>query len=72
MLGMESMQCTSTTWAAQHYTWLLIRSTPKGMVFCFMFFSVHERTCEGKDGAVRAASGQEVGHVAPPGVHKDG
>ena len=33
---------------------------------------MHEGTCEGKDGAVRAASGQEVGHVAPPGVHKDG
>ena len=29
-------------------------------------------TCEGKDGAVRSASGQEVGHVASSGVDKDG
>lgn len=34
--------------------------------------AMDERTSEGKDGADRAASGQEVGHVAPPGVHKDG
>ena len=28
-------------------------------------------TCEGKDGAIRPASRQEVGHVAAPGVDKD-
>ncbi len=31
-----------------------------------------ELTCEGEDWAVRSAAGQEVGHVAAPGVHKDG
>ena len=29
-------------------------------------------TCECKDGAVGPAAGQEVGHVAAAGVHKDG
>ena len=29
-------------------------------------------TCERKDGAVRPAAGQEVGHVAAAGVHEDG
>ena len=29
-------------------------------------------TCEGKDGAVRPAAGEEVGHVAAAGEHKDG
>lgn len=32
----------------------------------------HRLTCEGKNWAVGSASGQEVGHVASSGVHKDG
>ena len=30
------------------------------------------QTCEGKDGAVRPTSGQEVGHVAAAGEDEDG
>ena len=37
-----------------------------------MDFKNHLHTCECKDGAVRPAAGQEVGHVAAAGVHKDG
>jgi hypothetical protein len=32
----------------------------------------HDRTCEGKDGAVGPAARQEVGHVAAASVNKDG
>ena len=31
-----------------------------------------EATCEGKDGTVRPAARQKIGHVATPSVDKDG
>ena len=34
-----AIRCCLLPWAAQYNTWLLIKLTPKGIVFSFLFFS---------------------------------
>ena len=40
MLRPQYKQCNAP-WAAQYNTWLLIKLTPKGVVFSFLFNAMH-------------------------------
>ena len=40
------------TWAARYNTWLLIKLTPKGVVFSFSFLEMRKTDCFGKTGLV--------------------